>query len=58
MAARKAITKKWLKPDAPLIEDWYDISYEEFVMERITFSLRQQQSKFEAIWKDWKALFP
>lgn len=54
VVARKAIIKKWLKPDAPSIDDWYDIIYEIFVLERITFSLRWQQSKFEAIWKDWK----
>ena len=46
VAARKAITKRWLKPDAPSLEDWFDITYEIFVMERITFSLKLQQSKF------------
>ncbi len=55
VAARKAITKKWLRPDAPSLEDWYDIIYEIYVMERITFSVRLQQSKFEAIWEDWKS---
>lgn len=54
MAARKAITKKWLKPDIPSIEEWYDIVYEVYVMERITFSMRLQQTKFEDIWKPWK----
>lgn len=53
-AARKAITKKWLKPHTPTIKEWYDIIYEIFVMERITFSLRLQNRKFEEIWKRWK----
>ena len=55
VAARKAITKRWLKPDAPSLEDWYDMIYDIFVMEVITFSLKLQQSKFEAIWRDWKS---
>ena len=40
LAARKAITKKWLNPDIPSVDEWYDIIYEVFVMERITNSLR------------------
>ena len=54
VAARKAITKKWLKPNSPSIEDWYDIVYDIFVMERITFSVRLQKTKFEEIWEKWK----
>ena len=54
LAARKAITKKWLKPDVPSIDEWYDIIYDVYVMERITFSMRLQQSKFNDIWKQWK----
>ena len=54
LAARKAITRKWLKPDVPSIDEWYDIIYDVFVMERITFSMRLQQSKFNDIWKQWK----
>lgn len=50
VAARKAITRKWLQPNAPSMESWYDIIYEIFVMERITFSLRLQQHKFEEVW--------
>lgn len=54
LAARKAITRKWLKPDVPSIDEWYDIIYDVYVMERITFSMRLQQSKFNDIWKQWK----
>lgn len=54
LAARKSITKKCLKPDTPNIDEWYDIVYEVFVMERITYSLRLQPSKFDEIWKQWK----
>ena len=54
IAARKAITRKWLKPDIPSLEDWYDIIHDIFVMERITFSVRLQLSKFEKVWEKWK----
>lgn len=54
VAARKAITKKWLKPGSPSIEDWYDIIYEIFVMERMTVSIRLQKTKFEENWELWK----
>ena len=54
VAARKAVTKKWVKPDSPSIKEWYDIIYKIYVMERITFSLRLQDCKFEDIWKKWK----
>ena len=54
VAARKAITKKWLKANSPSMDDWYGIIYEIFVMERITFSMRLQELKFEGIWEKWK----
>ena len=55
VAARKAITKKGLKPNSPSIDDWYDIIYEIFVMERITVSMRLQELTFKDIWEKWKA---
>lgn len=59
-AARKAIKKKWLMPDTPSTEDWYDIIYEIFVMENLTFSMTFQEFKFEEIWVTWKmyCMFP
>lgn len=48
-AARKAIKRKWLQPDAPSIENWYDNIYEIFLKERITFSVRLQEHKSEEI---------
>ncbi len=54
IAARKAITKKWLKPVAPSIEDRYEVIYDIYVMERITFSLRLQKNKLNEIWEKWK----
>ena len=37
LATRKAITKKWLKPDVPSIEEWYDIIYDVYVMKESLF---------------------
>lgn len=49
VAARKAVTKEWLKPASPSTDDRYDIMYEISVMERITFSTALQKSNFEEI---------
>ena len=39
----KAITKKWLKPEIPKVDDWCDIIHASF---RISFSIGLQQEKF------------
>lgn len=53
VAIKKGLTRKWMKPEVPTVEDWIDIMYEIFVMERITFSLRLQQARFAGIWERW-----
>ena len=45
-ACKKAITRKWLKSQDPVVEDWIDILYQIYTMEKLTFSLRIQQGKF------------
>lgn len=52
-AGRKAITRKWLKPEMPTVDDWIDIIYNTFMMERITFSIRLQQDKLLKRWENW-----
>ncbi|KAF7643008.1 hypothetical protein LDENG_00246630, partial [Lucifuga dentata] len=52
-ASKKAITKKWLKPEIPSINDWIDVIYKVYIMERITLSRRLQQDKFEEVWEKW-----
>lgn len=52
-AARKAITRKWLKPQSPTINDWVDIVYDIYKMEKITFNIRLQQDKFVEKWESW-----
>lgn len=52
MACKKSITKKWLKREAPSVEELIDIVYSIFVMERITFNLRTQEVFIEN-WQKW-----
>ena len=54
VAAKKAITRKWLKADIPSLDNWYDKIHEIYIMERITFSMRLQENTFEEIWKKWR----
>jgi len=54
LAARKAIIRKWLSSNVPSLEDWQQIVYGLFVMERITFTIRLQTDKFDKIWDKWK----
>lgn len=55
LAARKSVTKKWLKPNAPTLDNWYKLVHSIFVMERITLHNRLQRDKFDEIWQTWKS---
>uniref|UniRef100_A0A3Q3A4Q3 Reverse transcriptase domain-containing protein n=1 Tax=Kryptolebias marmoratus TaxID=37003 RepID=A0A3Q3A4Q3_KRYMA len=52
-ASKKAITRKWLKSDPPTVDEWIEIVYQIYVMEKITFSLRVEREKFYKIWSKW-----
>lgn len=52
-AGKKTITRHWLHPDSPTIEEWTDIVNEIYIMEKITFSLRLQLDKFTRSWSKW-----
>lgn len=52
-AGKKAVTRHWLLPDPPSIEKWIEIVIEIYQMERLTFSLRLQISKFLKLWSKW-----
>ena len=47
--------KKWLKREAPSVDEWFDIVYSIFVMERVTFNLRKQKKVFIENWQKWIA---
>ena len=53
MACKKAITRKWLQPQPPTIEDWIEITHDIFRMEKLTYSLRNQKEKLFWIWTKW-----
>ena len=50
IAARKASTRKWLKPDIPSQENWYDIIHDIFVMKELGYILREAPA--ESIFKN------
>ena len=39
-ASKKCVTRKWLKGEPPTIDEWIEIVYEIYVMEKIYFSLK------------------
>ena len=51
-ACKKSITRKWLKQQAPLIDDWIDIVYEIYKM-RLTYYLKLRQEESTSIWFEW-----
>ena len=53
VAGKKAITRRWMKTDAPKMEDWFDVMHNIYMMERLTFSARLESDKFKNFWKNW-----
>ena len=53
VASKKAITRKWLKPQPPTSEEWIEILHDIFKMEKLTYTLRSQEEKFFWIWTKW-----
>lgn len=52
-ASKKSVTRKWLKVIPPTIDEWIEIIYEIYVMERISFSLKVEKEHFYKIWSKW-----
>ena len=48
-ASRKAIKSKWLKWEKPTVDEWFDIIYNIFKMERITFANRYASVFFSLV---------
>ena len=53
VASKKAITRKWLQPKPPTVEEWIDIIHDIYRMEKLSYSLRAQEDKFFWIWSKW-----
>ena len=53
IAGKKALTRKWLQPNAPSKDDWFEIIHEIYIMERLTFSIKMQSEKCKGFWSKW-----
>lgn len=52
-ASKKSITRKWMRPGPPTLEEWYGMILEIFKMEKLTYSLSIEKGKFYQIWNKW-----
>ena len=52
-ASKKCVTRKWLKVDPPTIDEWIEIVYEIYVMEKISYSLKVEKDIFYKTWSKW-----
>lgn len=53
-ASKKAISRRWLCREPPTVNQWIDIIKNIQSMERMTFSLRLQKDKGDALWVKWE----
>ena len=53
LAAKKAITRRWLKEAPPSEDHWLDIVEEISLMEKITYNLRTKAETYEKRWEKW-----
>ena len=53
VAAKKAITRKWLQSSPPAVDNWKEIIKEIHEMERLTFLLRLRKDVYIARWSKW-----
>lgn len=53
IASKKAITRKWLQPEKPEINEWFEIVYDIYKMQTLTMNLRLQAEKFKETWSKW-----
>ena len=53
VAAKKAITRKWLKTDPPKMEDWVEKMLNIYRKEKLTFSTRLKTETFKNSWGNW-----
>ena len=54
VAAKKAITKNWLKKETPDYEQWRNLMDNIEEMERMTFRIRVRNDLYEKRWEKWR----
>lgn len=52
-ACKKTISRRWLKPDPPTIEEWLDVTRDIYAMEKLSYSLKIQTENFYRMWSKW-----
>ena len=55
VAAKKALTRNWMRSDPPGPRQWLDIVEETYAMEKLTFCLRIRGRDFAQKWQKWTA---
>ena len=50
---RNASKRKWLKVEPLTTDEWIEVVYEIYVMEKISFSLKVEKEKCYKIWTKW-----
>lgn len=53
VASKKAVTRRWLSPTPPNLNDWIGIILEIYRMEKLTYQIRLKKDKFYQIWNSW-----
>ena len=56
ISAANALTRHWLQPEVPTIEEWREIVNNIYQMEKITFTHRLQMNTFLKLWSKWISL--
>ena len=54
VAAKKAITKNWLRKETPDYKQWRNIMDNIEEMEKMTFRIRVRNDLFERRWEKWR----
>lgn len=52
-AAKKAITKNWLKTEAPHQRQWMSLIEEILEMEKLTYKIKMKEESFTIDWEKW-----
>lgn len=46
LASKKTITRKWLRTEAPTIAEWIDIVQNIYILEKLSFLLKDKETPF------------
>lgn len=52
-ASKKALMRRWLKPEPPSTEAWINAVKEIYTLEKLSFSVKMQRDTFYKMWSKW-----